>query len=380
MQAKHQPQILPQEIYPEVSKLLGAAIDELPKSRDKQVRDNHLLLIKRSYEALSNDAQDQFDIRLCDLLLNKLDKALRGARSCLANQGANPEETYKTIDEGHRLLSLFISCSFPDSRFGFLGDTPKKVCAQMSHDFDSVYRGLLFAFERPNSLTNSQPALNRTIDFCAAVLAAQRPLLLLGDVQRAEFDTEDLLDLAISQIAKGKESTLNIKLDRTRASHIYTDPNCLTLVLYNLLKNSVRATEGLESREISITVDNTSDQWCTVIKVTDNGKGIALDQLRDEIAKIVEATASDMNDEDVLKWLFDPRISMSNGGTGLGLHLVRTLIEDRLKGHVSIANTSESGTEILILLPKGSKHSSECELEVCTLSSLRTRSLSGYLR
>jgi hypothetical protein len=354
MQAKHQPQILPQEIYPEVSKLLGAAIDELPKSRDKQVRDNHLLLIKRSYEALSNDAQDQFDIRLCDLLLNKLDKALRGARSCLANQGANPEETYKTIDEGHRLLSLFISCSFPYSGFGFLGDTPKKVCDQMSHDFDKIYRGLLFTFERYGRPTINEPALNRTIDFCAAVLAAQRPLLLLGDVQRSEFDTKDLLDLAISQIARGKGRTLKIKLDSTRASQIYTDPNCLTLVLYNLLKNSVRATEGLESREISITVDNTCDQWCTVIKVKDNGKGIALDQLRDEITKIIEAPASDMNDEDVLKWLFDPRISMSNGGTGLGLHLVRTIIHDRLGGQVSISNRQEGGAEVLIRLPNES--------------------------
>jgi hypothetical protein len=83
MQTNHQPEIPPQQIYAEVSKLLGAAINELPKSRDKQARDDHLLQIEKSYEAFSKDEQDQFDIRLCALILNELDKGIKGAKPYL---------------------------------------------------------------------------------------------------------------------------------------------------------------------------------------------------------------------------------------------------------------------------------------------------------
>ena len=185
MQTKHQPEIPPQQIYAEVSKLLGAAINELPKSRDEQAHKYHRHRIKKIYEAFSKDEQDQFDIRLCALILNELDKGIKGAKPYLTDKGGSAAEASNSIKESLRLLSFFLDCSSP--KIGFLGDTPKNMWAQLEHDFIGNYSLIGHNCEHASLSDESsinKPAVNRSADFCSAALSAQRPLLLLGDTHR----------------------------------------------------------------------------------------------------------------------------------------------------------------------------------------------------
>ncbi|HET6930192.1 MAG TPA: ATP-binding protein [Candidatus Acidoferrum sp.] len=105
------------------------------------------------------------------------------------------------------------------------------------------------------------------------------------------------------------------------------DARKLERVFFNLILNACEATAETEG---AITVDAKRTPAGFEIRVHDSGRGIPLG-IRDS--------------------LFDPFISSGKpNGTGLGLAIVSKIIQDH-SGNVSIEQTSESGTTVLVRLP-----------------------------
>jgi signal transduction histidine kinase len=106
------------------------------------------------------------------------------------------------------------------------------------------------------------------------------------------------------------------------------DPRKLERVFFNLALNACEATDG---RPGTIVFDVESSERSFTIRVSDNGHGIP---------------------SSIRESLFDPFVSSGKpNGTGLGLAIVSKIVHDH-GGEVMVEKTSESGTVILVRLPR----------------------------
>ena len=99
-------------------------------------------------------------------------------------------------------------------------------------------------------------------------------------------------------------------------------------VIENICKNAADAMKGVGT--ISINCNENEKEM--EIYISDTGKGI---------------------DKNILKSIFLPGITSKKRGWGLGLSLVKRIIEDYHKGKIFVQNSSkDDGTTFCIVLPK----------------------------
>lgn len=109
--------------------------------------------------------------------------------------------------------------------------------------------------------------------------------------------------------------------------YIKADKNQFMRVFNNLIKNSIQATEGKENGQIQISTKQTSTEF--LISVEDNGSGIP----------------SEMHDK-----IFSPNFTTKTSGMGLGLSIVKSIIEDA-KGKIWFESKVGEGTTFFISFP-----------------------------
>ena len=109
-------------------------------------------------------------------------------------------------------------------------------------------------------------------------------------------------------------------------------PGPLTQVLMNIVNNAImHAFSGVESPTIMIE-SKFANEKAVILEITDNGTGIS----KHHLARI-----------------FDPFFTtkLGKGGSGLGLHIVYSLVSELLGGRIQVSNTSTSGTCFELTLP-----------------------------
>ena len=139
---------------------------------------------------------------------------------------------------------------------------------------------------------------------------------------------EEIVHSLVGEIKKTKHSVVitgdeNITLD--------SYPGALSQIVTNLVMNSlIHAYDGADSGQIHLHFKQEYDQ--VVLQYADDGKGIHPDHL----SKI-----------------FNPffTTNRSGGGTGLGLHIVYNLVNQRLKGTIQCESRVGVGTQFTIKLP-----------------------------
>ncbi|HEV8702976.1 MAG TPA: ATP-binding protein [Candidatus Polarisedimenticolia bacterium] len=106
------------------------------------------------------------------------------------------------------------------------------------------------------------------------------------------------------------------------------DPDRMSEVINNLVGNALQALEG---RDGTITVTTRRTDAGAEIRVSDTGPGLP---------------------QEVLGRLFEPYVSTTQGGTGLGMAIARRIVLDH-GGRIEAGNRPGLGAEIRILLPWG---------------------------
>lgn len=101
----------------------------------------------------------------------------------------------------------------------------------------------------------------------------------------------------------------------------------LSRIITNLITNAIQA--KCEERELDINVDLERVNKQIRISVEDNGIGIS---------------------EDMYERIFEPNFTSKSSGTGLGLTMVRKMVED-CKGEITVRSDAGKGTKFTITLP-----------------------------
>lgn len=108
---------------------------------------------------------------------------------------------------------------------------------------------------------------------------------------------------------------------------VYADPDQLRLVFLNLFVNATAAVS--HNGKIWFHVDHQPVEKSTIITVTDDGPGV--------------------NEQDIER-IFEPYFTLKPGGTGLGLALVKRIINDH-NGKIAAENCRNCGAQFKITLP-----------------------------
>ncbi|HEX7842155.1 MAG TPA: ATP-binding protein, partial [Kofleriaceae bacterium] len=165
----------------------------------------------------------------------------------------------------------------------------------------------------------------------------QRLNVLIGDLlgfanprppQPVDFDLGVMIEETL-QVARGEQAfaTVDMVMAVDRPLPIHADPAKLRQVLWNLLRNAADAA-ALGGRHVHVDARRSPD--ATTIVVSDDGPGIAADQL----ARI-----------------FDPFFTTKSKGTGLGLATCHAIIAEH-GGHIDAESEPGKGTRMVVSIPR----------------------------
>ena len=169
----------------------------------------------------------------------------------------------------------------------------------------------------------------------------------LSKIMIQQIDLMSSIASAFSDFAKmptQQKEQLDLVEVVKHAVHIFTEPyiyfesdiehlqveldkNQLTRIITNLLNNALYAIEDVENPTVYVRVSKSDKN--IIITISDNGKGI---------------------DEDVKDKVFEPKFTTKSSGMGLGLPMVKNIIET-YNGTITFTSESNKGTTFVITLP-----------------------------
>ena len=146
---------------------------------------------------------------------------------------------------------------------------------------------------------------------------------------RSDFEKVDVstsLTKTIDLFKVSCEYNIKFTIDIIEDCYIYADKKQMLRVFNNLIKNSIQAISNKKDGEILISLFREND-FC-IITFKDNGIGI---------------------DTSLQSRIFSPYFTTKSGGTGLGLAMVKNIIES-MDGKIWFESEKESGTTFFIQL------------------------------
>lgn len=156
--------------------------------------------------------------------------------------------------------------------------------------------------------------------------------------EKIAFNLKDLLPSLISTFAyqaKEKKILLDYNIDEKLNKILMGDPVRLNQVLINLLGNAVKFTHT-GSIQVSCGVERLQKEICWVrIEVTDTGVGIPEEKLATIFESFSQADAS---------------VTRKYGGSGLGLTIVKQLVELQ-NGKITVRSEENKGSTFIALIP-----------------------------
>ncbi len=156
-----------------------------------------------------------------------------------------------------------------------------------------------------------------------------------SELQRCFKVKEYLEEIILSLVANLKKAKHSVKIEGDETLTLDSYPGAFSQIVTNLVMNSLmHAYDEENSGQIHLSFKREVEQ--VIFQYSDDGKGISPENL----SKV-----------------FDPffTTSRTQGGTGLGLHIVYNLVTQRLKGTIHCESQVGFGTKFIIQLPLGEK-------------------------
>jgi signal transduction histidine kinase len=158
--------------------------------------------------------------------------------------------------------------------------------------------------------------------------------------ERRQFDLQEATDQIIASLRPAlKKSRVDLSVSVPEGLVVDSYPGAYGQVLTNLFLNALTHAFA-DGRDGSIDIRAQAvDNRHIEISITDDGAGMA---------------------PDVLRQAFDPFFTTrrSEGGTGLGLHIVYNLVTQQLGGRLALSSRPGQGTMFRITLPRSAPRES----------------------
>lgn len=205
--------------------------------------------------------------------------------------------------------------------------TPMKLSIQhLQRSFDPDDPRSAERIERvTNSLIEQIDALTHIANEFSNFAKLPQPVI-------AEIDLVSLIKAVAALFDNDGNVHVELDLpDSETAVLVPGDKEMLLRVLNNLVSNGIQAVAMNTVAQIEIALQTTPD--LAYIRVKDNGTGIP---------------------EHQIQTIFEPYFTTKSTGTGLGLAMVKQIVETH-HGTIEIESTSPDGTTVLVVLPKWKK-------------------------
>ncbi|MDF7667806.1 HAMP domain-containing sensor histidine kinase [Orbaceae bacterium ESL0727] len=161
-----------------------------------------------------------------------------------------------------------------------------------------------------------------------AILYTEKTQSGTGELRLSKIE---LRDFFYALIIEHQNNTHNIELNIIcKQPFFYGHPEMLTVLMRNLISNALFYGQ---SQPVTVTIDEQNE--ALLITVTDQGMGIAADQL----PFLTEPF-----------WRADKSRQRESGGYGLGLYICKTIL-DGLGGEIKINSIEGQGTTVQVIFP-----------------------------
>jgi len=223
----------------------------------------------------------------------------------------------------------------------------------IAHDFNNILSGI-FGYSQLAEMNINNPERAKS-DIKNIVKGASRATELVQQIltfsRKADYEKQYLnLFVIVKEVLKLIRSTIPaaiaIKEKINSNASIYADPIQMHQVIMNLCTNAYHAMED-SGGELTVRLDETH------MPLLNNESMINVDQ------KYLELEISDTGhgmDENTIKKIFDPYFTTKNmeKGTGLGLALVRAIVEEH-SGTIKVNSIVSKGSTFLLHFPVSEK-------------------------
>jgi len=297
--------------------------------------------LPEDFKALREDMDDIHTQMMVPIVLNgKLIGNL-----CLGRKRSGANFTFKDIQLLKSLqhevgLALknsdLIQGLIEAERLASLGEMSAKIAHEINNPLTVILMNAQLQLEKELSSEISD-TLNLIVKHSKNIKELTRGYMNLG--KSGEFEKKNLL---LSEVLRSTVNSLkplgqlkHVKLEESYAngeSEVSADFSSLEQVFRNLLLNAVHATAGNPNRKIIVGVKPSENGDNVEAFVSDNGTGI---------------------NPDIIDKIFDQYFSTKKEemGTGLGLTVVKEIIEVVHEGKISVESEIDKGTVFRILLP-----------------------------
>ena len=160
------------------------------------------------------------------------------------------------------------------------------------------------------------------------------------DVATTVVEVMDLFRLS-DEVSDAHQITVDVQ---PRSSKLEGDMDQVRQIVYNVAKNAVHAMSAGGTLTV---VGRENDAWYA-IRFTDTGRGMS---------------------EEELSRLFTPFSTAFDGGTGLGMAIVRKIVEDH-GGAIDAESRPGEGTTITVLLPRSARRATGERSEILTAGAV----------
>ena len=202
--------------------------------------------------------------------------------------------------------------------------TPIKLSAQrLQRKFGDQVQDRVFS--------QSTELIIRQVEHLQQMVSEFSAFAKLPEVHPARDDVASLLEEVVALFRQSHSAITWIVTHQGDTPSFRFDREAIKRVLLNLLTNAAEALSNQEGGQVEVSLSCDVTKGWVRVQVADNGPGLSAEER---------------------SRLFEPYFSRKKGGTGLGLTIVKSLVNDH-HGYVRIRANSPQGSVFVVELPMG---------------------------